>query len=591
MSIIPLFLATMLTPWGAQLDPAAIPLNDYPRPQFVRNDWVNLNGTWDYTIRPLADGALPQAYEGKILVPFAVESKLSGVQKAVTPTEQIWYKRSFDTPHVKKGEHIILHFGAIDWESKIYLNGMAIRRHQGGYDAFSIDITSALKPNQLQELVISASNPVDTGMQPRGKQVLKPGGITYTAVTGIWQTVWLEVVPTINVSELNPSADIDTNKVKVSLSVQAPTGVANVTHVEISGHGKLVASQDFKSEGRGTAELTFTIPNVHTWSPTDPFLYDIKATISTGEVKDTVSSYFAFRKIEVRKASDGYNRIFLNNHPLFLIGPLDQGWWPDGLYTAPTDAALKWDIEMMRKLGFNVVRKHVKVEPARWYYYCDHLGLLVLQDFPSGFKTATPTGHILRDESSEGIFDSLESAQFRKELAAMIGQLSFFPSIITWVPFNEGWGQHDTNETIAWVKRLDPSRLVDGPSGWNDFGMGDLLDKHQYPGPGTPVAQTGRASILGEFGGLGLPVKDHVWQEQKNWGYRLMKDQPDLLEHYTALINQIPTLIKQGLNAAIYTQITDVESEVNGLITYDRQIVKVPVEQVSSLNQSLVVPK
>ena len=591
MSFIPLFLATLMTPWGANVDNSHVPLNDYPRPQFQRNEWINLNGSWDYTIKAAADEAVPTAYEGKILVPFAVESHLSGVERAVGPSHQVWYKRTFEAPDLKGGKRLIVHFGAVDWQAKVYLNGKALRLHQGGYDAFSIDITNIIKADQMQELVVSAWNPVDEGSQPRGKQQLKPSGIMYTAVTGIWQTVWLEVVPQVYISELIPTADFDEQKVSMNLSVQGPSGIKSTTHIQVSEHGKVVAETDYTSEGRGTTNLDLSLPALHPWSPTDPFLYDVKATLVAGSETDTVTTYFGVRKIEVRKAVDGYDRIFLNNHPLFLIGPLDQGWWPDGLYTAPTDEALRWDVVTMRNLGFNVVRKHVKVEPARWYYHCDQVGILVFQDFPSGFRAGDPSERIGKDDVSEGIFFQKQDAQFRRELNTMISQHTFFPSIITWVPFNEGWGQHDTNNIINWVKRLDPSRLVDGPSGWNDLGMGDLLDKHQYPGPGTLVAQPGRASILGEFGGLGLPVTGHLWQEKKNWGYRNMKSEEDLAEHYAALIKQIPDLVKKGLNAAIYTQITDVETEVNGLITYDRKVIKVPVDKVSALNHSLTDTK
>jgi beta-galactosidase/beta-glucuronidase len=587
MNFIPLFLATLLTPWSVQVDSTPVPLNQYPRPQFQRNEWINLNGAWDYTIDAAANESLPTAYEGKIRVPFAVESYLSGVKRAVGPNQQIWYRRTFDKPDLSGGKKLILHFGAVDWQAKVYVNGEALRLHQGGYDAFSIDITNTLKEDLKQELVVSAWNPVDEGSQPRGKQQLKPSGIMYTAVTGIWQTVWLEILPPVNISELTPVADFDKQNISITLSVQAPAGVASTTHVQVSERGALVAEVDFKSEGRGTTNLELALPKMHTWSPKDPFLYDVKATLLSGQTKDIVTTYFGVRKIEVRKASDGFERIYLNNNPLFLIGPLDQGWWPDGLYTAPTDEALRWDVETMRKLGFNVVRKHVKVEPARWYYHCDKIGLLVLQDFPSGFRAGKPSERISKDDVSEGIFFQKQDAQFRRELLTMISQHAFFPSIISWVPFNEGWGQHDTNAIINWVKRLDPTRLVDGPSGWNDLGLGDLYDKHQYPGPGTPIAQPGRASILGEFGGLGLPLTGHLWQEKKNWGYRNMTSQDDLTEHYATLINQIPSLVKLGLNAAIYTQITDVETEVNGLITYDRKVIKVPVDKVSALNHSL----
>lgn len=579
--------SAMLTPWSSKVD-ANAPLPEYPRPQLQRDTWINLNGSWDYAIRARDRLAAPAAFDGKILVPFPIESELSGVKRRVAPGERLWYRRTFTAPDLAGGKRLLLNFGAVDWQADIFVNGQALGRHEGGYDPFSFDITGVLKRGgEPQELVVAVWDPADEGSQPRGKQVQKPGGIWYTPVTGIWQTVWLEAVPGARVSGVNLSPDFDRGSVSVRLDTAGSRTDARATITVLAG-GQQVATAEPTDVG---APIVIMLPQPHAWSPDDPFLYDVDVTYRVGDSVDHVHSYFGLRKIEVRRAPDGFDRIFLNNRVCFMIGPLDQGWWPDGLYTAPTDEALRWDVATMRSMGFNVARKHVKVEPARWYYHCDQLGLMVWQDLPSAMRAGVPGHRVNGNQVIDGMFSPEDDAQVRRELKALVDNFHGFTCIVAWVPFNEGWGQHTTNDILAWTKRLDPTRLVDGPSGWTDLGFGDMLDKHDYPGPGMFPAQGGRASVLGEFGGLGLPIEGHLWQQDKNWGYRSMKDRDELATRYAALLANLPALIDRGLCAAIYTQITDVEIEVNGLVTYDRQVVKIPVEKLAALHREIISPK
>ncbi|NIM52291.1 MAG: hypothetical protein GTN62_13465, partial [Gemmatimonadales bacterium] len=453
-----------------------------------------MNGTWDYAIRDSA-AARPVEFDGHIVVPFPVESQLSGVMRRVAPNERLWYRRTFSLPDVPEGHRWLLLFGAVDWLARVYLNGEQVGEHRGGYDPFTLDITDALIPQGEQELVVSVWDPTDQGDQPRGKQVLDPHGIWYTAVTGIWQTVWLEPVADVHITGLRIVPDVDAGVVTVSVRAANAAGAARVRAVA-SAEGRPVA----QAEGTLAGVVTLRIPNARLWSPDDPFLYDLTVRL---EDSDSVQSYFGMRKISVDRAEDGHQRLFLNNQPLFQFGPLDQGWWPDGLYSAPTDEALRYDVEVTRRLGFNIARKHVKVEPARWYYHCDRLGLMVWQDMPSG-----------NNDSDEG------KEEFAAELRRVVDALYNHPAIVMWVPFNEGWGQHDTERYVEWLKQYDPTRLVNNASGWSDRGVGDVVDIHRYPGPGMPRLEETRAAVLGEFGGLGLPVEGHLWVNRDNWGYR-----------------------------------------------------------------------
>jgi len=535
------------TKWAAEVTASHV-LPEYPRPEMVRTAWQNLNGEWDYAIAD-ASAQKPAAFTGKILVPFPVQSQLSGVAAAVTDQQRLWYRRAFRAGTIPRGSRVLLHFGAVDWETHVFVNGKEVGRHSGGYDPFSFDVTSALKSAGDQELIVSVWDPTDKGPQPRGKQVLEPKSIWYTAVTGIWQTVWLETVPDSYITGLDFGTDANTGTVTVT--VRSNSGAAGNARVAVRDGTRTVA----EATGPSGQPIVLRVAQPKLWSPDQPFLYDVRVTLG----RDEVQSYTGIRTISVQRDAAGVNRLFLNGKPLFQYGLLDQGWWPDGLYTAPTDEALASDIETSKRLGFNLIRKHVKVEPARWYYHADRLGMLVWQDMPSGGE-ATPQN----------------KEMFANELEHVLDALRTHPSIVMWVPFNEGWGQHDTEQYVQWIKQHDPSRLVNNASGWTDKGVGDVSDVHSYPAPIRPPLEDKRAAVLGEFGGLGLPLEGHTWIEKGNWGYRSYKSQEELGQAYRDLMYQLRILVGEGLAAAIYTQTTDVEIEVNGMLTYDRAIVKFP---------------
>ncbi len=576
----------IISKWAKEVKPESV-LQEYPRPHMVRKDWINLNGLWDYTV--VDNLEIPENFTGKILVPFAIESALSGVQNRVSENELIWYKRTFEIPGSWKSKQILLHFGAVDWETNVYVNGIKLDTHQGGYDPFSFDITHALHEGE-QEILVSVWDPTSQGTQARGKQITNPHAIWYTPVSGIWQTVWLEPVSQQAIASLKITPNIDTKQ----LIITAKSKTKNIKGYEVLFEAFSDAEMVASITGTLNSGSVIDINEPKLWSPGNPFLYDLKVTLKKkGKVIDQVDSYFAMRKISVGITPDGHERLFLNNEPLFQLGTLDQGWWPGGLYTAPSDEALKFDIEVTRNSGFNMIRKHVKVEPARWYYHCDKMGMLVWQDMPNGDKGADwrgPSGYDGREMQR-----SAQSAhQFKKEWKEIIDDFYHFPSIVMWVPFNEGWGQFDTEKIINWTMEYDTSRLVNGPSGGNFFPAGHTVDQHQYPGPGMPDLMLhapniteGRVLVLGEFGGLGLPVKNHLWQSDKNWGYRNYEERSVLLDNYRKLINKIPPLIKKGLAAAIYTQTTDVEGEVNGLMTYDRELIKMEQGEVKKINRIL----
>jgi beta-galactosidase/beta-glucuronidase len=501
------------------------------------------------------------------------------VGRSIHKDQLLWYQTTVRIPREWKGRRILLHFGAVDWESILYINHKKVGMHQGGYDAFSFDITDDLLWDGENTITLSVWDPTDQGNQPRGKQVMNPRGIWYTAVIGIWQTVWLEPVPTAHIVSYRATPDIDKSQLFLEVET-ADCRSGDALSVKIMEGNKVIAQ---KSNICGLP-MTIPIPEACLWSPSDPFLYDLSISlVRDGRTLDKIDSYFGLRKISLEKGIDGIPRLFLNNKVLFQLGTLDQGWWPDGLYTAPTDEALTFDIAKTKELGFNAIRKHVKVEPARWYHHCDRLGILVWQDMPSGDMRGSKADDGQRARTAQSAY------HFEKALKGMMDGLINAPSIVIWVPFNEGWGQFDTIEICNWIAHYDPSRLVDGPSGWIDFpNAGDIQDVHKYPGPDMPVDQhDNRALVLGEFGGLGLPVEEHTWQQKKNWGYRSYETRQDLQQAYFQLIDQIPALIQKGLSAAIYTQTTDVEIEVNGLMTYDREIIKMNVEAIRKKNQSL----
>ena len=577
------------TRWAKDVSPDKVH-PEYPRPQMVRQEWVNLNGLWDYAVMDWAENLnvyrRPTTTWGKILVPFPIESSLSGVGKRVTDKQILLYARKFKAQKLPEGGRLLLHFGAVDWEATVSVNGTKVGEHRGGYDPFTFDITAALKPGDVeQELIVAVSDPTDSSFQPRGKQVANPHGIWYTPVTGIWQTVWLEPVPRVYVDSIKIVPDLDQSQLRVTVNYGPDSPRA--TTVTVTDGDRKVAEQTVVT---GDGEIVITIPDAKLWSPESPFLYGLTVkAVCEGTDCDAVDSYFAMRKISLGKDDEGHLRLLLNNQPLFQFGPLDQGWWPDGLYTAPTDEALKYDIEMTKKLGFNMIRKHVKVEPARWYYHCDKLGMLVWQDMPSGDKHARwdPVGTHNGTEMTR----SKESADnYDAEWKAIIDDLHNHPCIVMWVPFNEGWGQSGTVRVSEWTKKYDPTRLVNCASGGNDFPVGDVYDIHRYPGPAAPKPDGKRAIVLGEYGGLGLPMDGHTWLAKGNWGYRTFQNKDDLQAAYLRLIDQLRPLIGKRLAAAIYTQTTDVEVEVNGLMTYDREVLKFDEAKLAAAHRKLYLP-
>ncbi len=527
----------------------------------VRADWLNLNGLWDYAV---TNASAPSRFDGKILVPFPIESALSGVMTPLDAKNTLWYQREFTLPKDWAGRRILLHFGAVDWACRVFINGRAIGEHHGGYDHFTFDITPYLKTEGPQRVQVAVTDPTE-GDQPRGKQSRKPEGIFYTQVSGIWQTVWLEPVSETSIQSLQLTPDGPGQALRVRVNIDRSSSNLTFTATARAG-GRVVG----RTSGAPNTDCVLALPDPHWWTPADPFLYDLTVTAERdGRQTDTVNTYFAMRQVAVRKGADGFMRIELNGQPLFELGALDQGFWPDGLYTAPTDEALKNDIAFLKAAGFNLVRKHVKVEPDRWYYWCDRLGLLVWQDMPSA-NNNTRSGRI----------------QFESELLRMIEQLRNHPSIVMWVLFNEGWGQYDTEKLTGWIKQMDPSRLVDDASGWTDAQSGDIIDTHSYPDPDAAGAEEQRASVLGETGGLGLVIDGHSWPQP--WAYQMLPDEMSLQGWYSHERKEIEAQrVSRGLSGAVFTQLTDVENECNGLMTYDRAVAKLSAEWLRRMNTDL----
>lgn len=567
------------TAWSEEIDPQNV-LPEYPRPQMVRSEWKNLNGLWNYAIRPL--GEQPAAFDGEILVPFAVESSLSGVGERLGSKNELWYERTFEISPKWNGKRILLHFGAVDWKADVWVNGISVGSHTGGYTPFSFDITAALAKGE-NTLRVRVWDPTDEGYQPRGKQVNNPNGIWYTPVSGIWQTVWLEAVPQQYIREVRTTPDLDRKTFRVEVPVcNAQPG--DLVEVTLYDGGAEVASA--RALNGATVELTLADPKC--WSPDSPFLYDMKvALLRNGRRIDAVESYAAMRKFSTLRDKNGIVRLALNNKPLFQFGPLDQGWWPDGLYTAPTDEALAFDVIKTKELGYNMIRKHVKVEPARWYYHCDKAGMIVWQDMPNGDQG--PQWQMHSYFTGEERHRSAESeACYRKEWKEIIDYLYSFPSIGVWVPFNEAWGQFKGPEIAEWTKAYDPSRLVNPASGGNHYLTGDILDLHHYPQPKMTLLDTNRATVLGEYGGIGLVIPDHVWVKNRdNWGYTRFNSPKEVTDEYARYADELLRLIGCGFAAAVYTQTTDVEVEVNGLMTYDRKVVKVEEERIREINRTI----
>jgi beta-galactosidase/beta-glucuronidase len=562
--------APLMTQWAAAVGPDnALP--EYPRPQMVRKEWKNLNGLWDYAITAVDAANPPGDYAGKILVPYPVQSALSGVMKHFDEKQRLWYRRTFEVPAAWAHKRVLIHFGAVNWDATVKLNGKVLGEHRGDYDGFTFDLTDALKPSGPQELEVSVIDPISAGYHAHGKQVTEPGvgGIFYTASSGIWQTVWLEPVSQASIDGLKITPDVDGSAVKVTV-----TGKGTDANDEVSVSvldGKKVVSHVSQPIGE---EISIPVPHPQLWSPDHPFLYGLKIALRHGGMKtDSVESYFGMRKIAMAKDAKGVLRLFLNGEQIFMHGPLDQGYWPDGVYTAPTDEALRSDIEMTKKYGFNCTRKHVKVEPDRWYYWCDKLGLLVWQDMPSanvGSGTFADTPRTPED-----------AAQFEGELKALFDGRGNHPCIVIWVLFNEGGGQYHTVQLTAWAKSYDPGRLVDTASGWNNFNVGDLNDCHSYPGPWAPFYDGFRASVNGESGALAAQVPGHMWPGTP--ADRGKNDQ--LAPEYADFVSRLwPMIDSKDLCAEIYTQLTDVEGENNGLMTYDR-IPKADVAAIAKANE------
>ncbi|MFD5120115.1 PA14 domain-containing protein [Streptomyces sp. NPDC058385] len=552
------------TKWADEVGPKnAHP--EYPRPQLTRDAWQNLNGEWQFAAAKSGDEPPVGKQLGeKILVPYPVESQLSGIERH---EDRMWYRRTFTVPKgwkVGDGKRLQLNFGAVDWQSEVYVNGKKVADHKGGYDKFSADITDALKPGRTQELIVGVYDPTDAQggeNPPVGKQRLDPSGIWYTPSSGIWQTVWMEPVAADHAADLKITPDVEAGKATVEAK-GVRDGVP-VTATAYDGKRRVATAS-----GVTGAPLTLKIDKAHLWSPDDPFLYNLKVNVG----KDSVGSYFGMRSISVEKVN-GTPRTLLNGKPVFMMATLDQGFWPDGLHTAPTDEALAYDLKMHKQMGFNSVRKHIKVEPDRWFYWADKLGLMVWQDMPA--MSAAP--------------DAAARAEYEREMKTMIDQHSSHPSVVMWVTFNEGWGQYDVGRIAEQAKAWDPTRLVNNMSGLNlgaDGGTGDIMDEHGYPSPALPPHPDGkRALVSGEYGGLGLAVPGHAWAVQQSY---VDVDPAKYTDDYLARLAEVHKLACQGSNGAVYTQISDVEGELNGLMTYDRKIVKPDVKRVKAAQDALI---
>lgn len=567
------------TPWAEKMDPKSV-LQEYPRPLMERKEWVNLNGLWNYAIRPVG-AAEPRVFDGQILVPFAIESALSGVQKTLGDANELWYNREFSVPVTWKSKRVLLHFGAVDWKADVWVNGVKVGEHTGGYTPFYFDVTPALIKG-VNTLTVRVWDPTDRGYQPRGKQVCRPEGIWYTPVSGIWQTVWMEPVEVHHIVQVKTTPDIDKSKLHVEVCTDS-RNPSDVIEVILKDGNQLVA----KGKAVNGEGVELTLKDAELWSPDSPFLYDMEVVLtSEGKVTDRVKSYAAMRKYSTRRDANGIVRLQLNNKDIFPFGPLDQGWWPDGLYTAPSDEALKYDIVKTKEWGFNMIRKHVKVEPARWYTHCDRLGIMVWQDMPNGDQSPRWQNREYFNDT-EIVRSCLSEKNYRKEWKEIIDYLYSNPCIGVWVPFNEAWGQFKTREIAEWTKNYDPSRLVNPASGGNHYTCGDMLDLHNYPGPELYLYDAQRATVLGEYGGIGMVLKDHIWEPDRNWGYVKFNTSEEVTAEYVRYAEYLLTLIKNGFSAAVYTQTTDVEVEVNGLMTYDRKVIKIDEEKVKAINEKV----
>jgi len=589
----------IMTRWASSLTPANC-WKEYPRPQLVRKEWKDLNGLWDYAVVPSKEGADPaewtpseiNSWDGKILVPFAIESALSGVGKHVGDSCRLVYERLFSVPGKWSGRRTVLHFDAVDWAASVSVNGVTAVTHTGGYVPFSADITDLLVPGE-NTLRVEVYDATDDNTQPRGKQVSRPRGIWYTSVTGIWQSVWMEPVAADRIEAYYTECSLEDGTIYVFPEIE---GEGELT-VALREGGKGWAADTGKPGKRiseavvsdGRADLK--AGEVLTWSPESPYLYALEFTLrKDGKVVDRALGYAAFREISVSTDEKGLQRLALNGEPLFQYGPLDQGWWPDGLYTAPCDEALRFDIEKTKEFGYNMIRKHIKVEPSRWYAWCDRLGILVWQDMPSitdhrfqKWDQNTPYGGTEWDAPAE------VRKTYYKEWGEIISHLRTFPSIVTWVPFNEAWAQFETSTVVNFTRAQDPTRLINSASGGNFFAeVGDILDSHHYPDPKMRLWADTLVNVLGEYGGIGLAVEGHLWQPDRNWGYVQYKTGEEVFETYAGYAEQLKGEIARGCAAAVYTQTTDVEIEVNGLMTYDREVIKMDASRLREVNLGVI---
>ena len=591
--------ALMCTRWTASAR-AETAYKNYPRPQMKRQSWQSLNGPWKYAITG-ADATKPTHYDGTIQVPYPVESLLSGVRKPLRPNQLLWYARTFSSRGLSKGHRLLLHFGAVDFSAAVYVNDIQVGKHAGGYQDFTLDITSVVRA-ATNDLLVKVSDPTDTGINPYGKQTLSPDDTVYTSSSGIWQTVWLEVVPESFIESVLITPYVKRSEVELSVKVNATSAADYVEAIVENEHRRVIS-------GHVSGTTSLKIERPHLWTPDDPFLYGLKVRLwKSGKVVDEVESYFGMRSVEIKTDAAGIPRIFLNGRYTYNLGVLDQGFWPDGLYTAPTDAALKFDVLATKAMGFNTIRKHIKIEPERWYYYCDKFGMLIWQDMvPPGNRTPQAR------------------TEFEREVKEDLEQLHNHPSIVTWVLFNEGWESFDQERLAKWIKALDPSRLVDAHSGPNvthiaewsreqegaqllalidgddsegfhatgldhpaDWIGGDIVDIHSYPDPLLPPPVEGKVRVIGEYGGIRLPVDGHVWNGIPAHGRKVVNDVAEFAAQYKRLMVNLKTLEARGVSASIYTQPFDVEIEQNGLITYDRAMIKIPLEEIANINKSIV---
>ena len=570
------------TQWAETIDPQNV-LPEYPRPQLERELWLNLNGLWSYAITPF-NTAKPSTFEGQILVPFAIESALSGVQKTLKPTDILWYERTFTVPAKWASQSVMLNFGAVDWSADVYVNDILVGSHTGGYAPFSMDITAALKKGE-QKLTVRVWDPTDSVHHPVGKQRLNPSGIWYTAVSGIWQTVWIEPISKANnIKGIATDCDIVRGEIYADIECANNNGILNI---EVKDGDKVVYSTKVSCGSRAILPII----DAKLWSPEKPHLYDLNITLEqNGKVVDSAKSYAALRKFAKERDNQGHLRMTLNGKPIFMYGPLDQGWWPDGLYTAPTDEALLSDVILTKELGFNTIRKHIKVEPARWYYHCDREGIIVWQDMPclALYQNKGEWGRNNIGGGSDSPVTREEKNCYYKEWQQIMDALRFFPSIGVWVPFNEAWGQFDTETVAEWTAAYDPTRLINAASGGNLRLCGDILDIHNYPAPSMPFHSSDFVVVLGEYGGIGFPIKDHLWWNKRNWGYIQFNNTDEVTAEYVKYATMLKKFIPQGMAAAIYTQTTDVEGEVNGFVTYDRKVTKMDKAKVKAINTEII---